>query len=211
VKTGLKASATLQDRRLVLVRAQMGHDLVRTFICIELPEPVKQKMEVLENQLRAIDAQVSWVKPGNVHLTLKFLGGVPPQEIDGVSQAAERAARGTAPFEVEVGGAGCFPSPRSPRVLWVGLAVVPDPLINLYKRLEEELAPLGFEREKRRFAPHLTIGRLRSPRNGSELAQKLISIGFEPQQFVAREVIVMRSQLKPTGSIYTPLSIIPLQ
>ena len=188
-----------------------SHDLIRTFICIELPESIKQKMELLENQLRGVDAQVSWVRPSNVHLTLKFLGGVPSHKIDRVSQAAERAARGVAAFEVEVAGAGCFPSARSPRVLWVGLGEVPDALAILYKNLEEELAALGFEREKRRFSPHLTIGRLRSPRNGAELAQKLIAIGFESERFAAREVIVMRSQLKPTGSIYTPLSVTPLQ
>ena len=188
-----------------------SQDLIRTFICIELPESIKQKMELLENQLRGVDAQVSWVRPSNVHLTLKFLGGVPTHKIDRVSQAAERAARDIAAFEVEVAGAGCFPSARSPRVLWVGLAGVPDPLANLYKRLEEELAALGFEPEKRRFAPHLTIGRLRSPRNGAELAQNLIAIGFESERFAAREVIVMRSQLKPTGSIYTPISVIPLE
>jgi 2'-5' RNA ligase len=184
-------------------------DLIRTFICLELPDSIKQKMELLENQLRGVDAQVSWVKPSNVHLTLKFLGGVPQHKIDRVSEALKRASRDTAPFEVEVTGAGCFPSPRSPRVLWVGLAGVPDLLANLYDNLEKELAALGFQREKRRFAPHLTIGRLRSPRNGAELAQKLIGIGFESETFVARQVIVMRSQLKPTGSIYTPITIIP--
>src|SRR5262249_31476646 len=149
------------------------------------------------------DAQVSWVRPSNVHLTLKFLGGVSQEKIEPLSEAVERASRNIPTFELEVGGTGCFPSVRSPRVLWVGLGSLPDPLVNLYDNLEQEVAALGFEREKRRFAPHLTIGRLRSPRNGAELAQKLIEIGFEPQSFLAREVIVMRSQLKPTGSIYT--------
>jgi len=188
-----------------------SQDLIRTFICIELPDSIKQKMELLQNQLRGVDAQVSWVKPSNVHLTLKFLGGVPSLKIDAVSQATERASRDTAAFELEVAGAGCFPSPRSPRVLWVGLADVPEPLVNMYKNLEDELTSLGFQREKRRFAPHLTIGRLRSPRNGAELAQKLIAAGFESEKFVAHQIIVMRSQLKPTGSIYTPIAIIPLQ
>src|SRR5262249_49707793 len=168
-------------------------------------------MEDLENRLRRIDAQVSWVKPSNVHLTLKFLGGVAADMIEAVSAAVERSARATTTFELEVQGTGCFPSPRSPRVFWVGLGTLPDALVQLYTSLEQELARLGFEREKRRFAPHLTIGRLRTPRNGAELAQKLIDIGFESEKFVAREVVVMRSQLKPTGSIYTPLSSSPLR
>jgi len=191
--------------------AAEGKELIRTFVCIEIPDSIKQKMEDLENRLRRIDAQVSWVKPSNVHLTLKFLGGVAADMIEAVSAAVERSARATTTFELEVQGTGCFPSPRSPRVFWVGLGSLPDALVQLYTSLEQELARLGFEREKRRFAPHLTIGRLRTPRNGAELAQKLIDIGFESEKFVAREVVVMRSQLKPTGSIYTPLSSSPLR
>ena len=185
-------------------------DSIRTFVCIEIPDSIKQRLEDLENQLRRVDAQVSWVKPSNVHLTLKFLGGVPVDRIDSVAEAAERASRGARVFDIEVGGAGCFPSPRNPRVFWVGLTALPEDLVRLHGRLEAELEPLGFEREARRFAPHLTIGRLRSPGTGAELARTLIDIGFEPQRFVARDLIVMRSQLKPTGSIYTPIKTIPL-
>jgi 2'-5' RNA ligase len=184
--------------------------LIRTFVCIEIPESIKQRLEDLERQLRGVDAQVSWVRPSNVHLTLKFLGGVPKERIDGVSAAAQRAAQGTGAFEVEVGGTGCFPSGRNPRVLWIGLTAVPDQLVRLHANLEAEFGSLGFEREHRRFAPHLTIGRLRSPRNGAELAQKLMDTGFQPEGFVAHELIVMRSEPKPTGSVYTPISIIPL-
>jgi 2'-5' RNA ligase len=185
--------------------------LIRTFVCIEIPTSIKQRIEELENGLRGIDAQVSWVKASNVHLTLKFLGGVGEDRIEAVSAAAGRAARATGPFEVVVGGAGCFPSPRSPRVLWVGLTVLPQELVRLHDSLEAEMHSLGFEREGRRFAPHLTIGRLRSPRNGAALVQKLIEIGFEPESYVANDLIVMRSELKPTGSIYTPISVVRLQ
>ena len=192
-------------------RESKGKDLIRTFVCIEIPGSIKQRMEELENQLRRIDAQVSWVKPSNVHLTLKFLGGVPTAKMNAVAAAAGRAATTTGPFEIVVGGTGCFPSPRSPRVLWVGLTALPQELLRLYASLEGELNSLGFEREARRFAPHLTIGRLRSPRNGPEVAQKLMEIGFEPEPYLASELIVMRSELKPTGSIYTPISVLPLQ
>lgn len=192
-------------------RDSEGKDAIRTFVCIEIPDSIKQRMEDLETQLRRIDAQVSWVRPSNVHLTLKFLGAVHTDKIDAVSQAAGRAASVTGPIEVEVGGTGCFPSPRSPRVLWIGITALPEELVRLHSSLETEMHSLGFEREARRFAPHLTIGRLRSPGNGAALAQKMMGIGFEPERFVAGEIIVMRSQLKPTGSIYTPLKIIRLQ
>ena len=94
-------------------------------------------------------------------------------------------------------------------MLWIGLREVPDGLKRLYQALEEEMADCGFPREGRRFAPHLTIGRFRSQQNARQLSERLLSAGFEPEGFQAREIIVMRSDLKPTGSIYTPLATLP--
>lgn len=185
-------------------------DAVRTFICIEIPESIKARIDQLQKTLKAIDAQVSWTKPSNIHLTLKFLGDVEETRIQKVVDAVERAAAGLSRFEVEVSGAGCFPSPRSPRILWIGFSEVPDALKQLRARVEEELARERFAREKRKFSPHLTIGRLRGPKNAPRLAEALIASGFNAEAFTASAVIVMRSDLKPTGSIYTPQAVITL-
>jgi 2'-5' RNA ligase len=184
--------------------------VIRTFICIEIPELIESRISRLQEALRQIEAQVSWTKPSNIHLTLKFLGGVEVSRIERVSKALERSANGISPFEVEVSGAGCFPSPRNPRVLWVGLSSVPERLQQLYSNIEDELAREGFSREKRKFSPHLTIGRIRTPNNAARVAEALIAAGFEPEAFIATEVILMRSDLKPTGSIYTPQAVLQL-
>jgi 2'-5' RNA ligase len=189
---------------------QRRGDVVRTFICIEIPELIKERIDRLQATLRAIEAQVSWTKPSNIHLTLKFLGGVEASRIADVCKAVERASSGISRFEVEVGGAGCFPSPRNPRVLWVGFSVVPESLKRLYANIDQELAQEGFPREKRKVSPHLTIGRIRTPHNAPRVADALIANGFEPETFKATEVIVMRSDLKPTGSIYTPQAVVKL-
>jgi len=188
-----------------------SHDTIRTFIAIETPESIKSRIARLQEQLRRIEAKVSWTKPANVHLTLKFLGYVEASRIASVSEAVARAANGIAPFELEVGGAGCFPSPRNPRVLYVGLPDLAEPLKALHSNVENELGREGFPKEKRRFSPHLTIGRLRTSQNASTLAEALQATGFENKTFVVREIIVMRSDLKPTGSIYTPQSVINLR
>src|SRR5512145_2279634 len=91
--------------------------VIRTFICIEIPVSIKSRIDKLQETLRQIDALVSWTKPSNIHLTLKFLGGVEASRINRTIKALERASNGIGSFEVEVGGTGCFPSPRSPRVL----------------------------------------------------------------------------------------------
>ncbi|MEK6303119.1 MAG: RNA 2',3'-cyclic phosphodiesterase [Acidobacteriota bacterium] len=184
---------------------------IRTFICIEVPESVKERIGRLQQTLARHDAKISWVKPSNIHLTLKFLGDVAAARIPAVCSAVERAARLSGAFEIEVGGAGCFPSAKSPGVFWVGLTAVPDLLSQLHVLIEEELASEDFPREARRFSPHLTIGRVRLPKNANQVAEALIATDFEPETFRATEVIVMRSELKPTGSIYTPQVIIELK
>jgi 2'-5' RNA ligase len=141
---------------------------------------------------------------------LKFLGDVTRSRIERVTRAVERAASSITPFEIEVGGAGCFPSPRSPRVLWIGLAGLPDSLRQLHARIEDELYGEGFPREAKRFSPHLTIARVRTPKNANRIAEELLATGFESEMFQAREVIVMRSELNPSGSAYTPQAVILL-
>jgi 2'-5' RNA ligase len=185
-------------------------DTVRTFICIEIPASISERIGNLQTELKAVDAQVSWTKPSNIHLTVKFLGAVEPTRIQNVARAVQRAGLGINEFEIEISGAGCFPSTRNPRVLWIDLSEVPDALRQLYANLEDELDRQGFAREKRKFSPHLTIGRLRGPKNATLLAEMLTESGFKPERFTASEIIVMRSDLKPTGSIYTPQAVIKL-
>ena len=189
---------------------QHGAEDIRTFICIEIPESIKERIAQLQEMLRQVDAQVSWTRPSNIHLTLRFLGGVPASRIERIGQAVERAANCVRPFQVEVSGTGCFPSPRSPRVLWVGCSSVPEGLQELCANIDNELARVGFARENQKFSPHLTIGRLRASRNAGLLAEQLNMVGFEPENFEAQEIIVMRSNLKPAGSIYTPQATIKL-
>jgi len=193
-----------------LARDKEPTDVIRTFICIEIPQSIKDRINKLQENLRQIDAQISWTKPPNIHLTLKFLGGVEAARIERVKKALKRAANGIGPFEVKVSGSGCFPSARSPRVLWVGFSNVPELLQHLYSNIEDMFAREGFEREKRKFSPHLTIGRIRTPHNAARVAEALIASGFESEAFVANEVILMRSELKPTGSVYTPQTVLRL-
>jgi len=168
-----------------------------------MPEEIQEQLEELQRTLIPIGAQVSWVKKTNIHLTLKFLGEVPRSRVDSIGAGVARAASVTAPFEIEVRGTGCFPSLRSPRVLWVGLGKVPDALGRLQTALESELEREGFPRDPKNFAPHLTIGRLRSQTKARPLVEALKSMDFGAINFRASEICVMRSDLKPTGAAYT--------
>ena len=194
-------------------RARMSRsddEIIRTFVCIDISASIRERIGALQRSLQRGGAQASWVKPSNIHLTLKFLGGVSQSQITRLNGAVERAAASISPFRVTVGGVGCFPSAHSPRVLWVGLTDVPEPLARLHARIEDEMAGEGFPREAKTFSPHLTIARLRAPRNARQLADALMASGFEAESFGATEVLVMRSDLKPNGAVYTPQAVIKL-
>lgn len=180
-------------------------NFVRTFICLEVPESIKERIAQLQQALKEHNAKISWVKPSSIHLSLKFLGDVEASRIPAVCSAVERAAHLVEQFEIEVGGAGCFPSAKSPRVFWIGLTAVPDQLARLHALIEKELSREEFPREPRKFSPHLTIGRVRSPQNAGLVAGELMATGFSTASFQVTEVIVMRSDLNPSGSIYSPL------
>ena len=95
-------------------------------------------------------------------------------------------------------------------MLWVGLAPLPDELRRLHSNIEAELEGAGFAREAKRFAPHLTIGRVRDPFKAKPSVENLLAAGFAAETFRASEVIVMRSELHPSGSIYTPQAVVHL-
>jgi len=183
---------------------------IRIFICIELPGTVQALFAEIQASLKEIGADVSWVKPSNIHLTLKFLGDVPEQKVPVIWAAVEKAALAVSAMEIQVRGAGCFPTARNPRVLWVGIQPVPSPLRELQELIDVGLSTKGYTREDRPFSPHLTIGRVKSPQNLQALIRKLQALDFESKIVTVREVTVMRSDLKPTGALYTPIRVFPL-
>jgi 2'-5' RNA ligase len=153
---------------------------MRLFVAIELDEPSRAALAALAGRLGAGGDPVAWVPPANFHLTLKFLGEAPAERLPEIEAACGRAAAPAQPFEILLRGAGAFPSPRRPRVIWAGVEAppadlapparspsepppLPRGLIDLAARVEAEIAPLGFPTEKRPFSAHVTIGRVREP------------------------------------------------
>lgn len=184
---------------------------MRTFIAIELPEEIKKEIERVQAPLKKTDAYVSWVKPGNIHVTLKFLGEVPEDKIDEVFSGTEQAVKGTKRFTMSLKGMGTFPDIKRPRVIWIGAGSGETELSQMAKRIEGEMEKIGFPKEKRGFSAHFTIGRVKSPKNIEKLMEMVKSSDFQTEDIVVNQVVVMRSQLHPAGAIYTPLKKIPLE
>lgn len=190
----------------------MSEPVLRTFIAIALDEALRISLRDVQNQLKrqTPPGSVKWVAPDGIHLTLKFLGDTPANRVAEVAAALRAACAGAAPFEFVVEGRGCFPNMRRPRVVWVAVRDHGRALASLQAAIEREVAPLGWPTEERGFNPHLTLGRVAKGADSHTAA--LIGQAVERteveligiQQVFA--VSLIKSDLRPTGAIYTPLA-----
>jgi 2'-5' RNA ligase len=180
--------------------------LIRSFLAIELPKPILKKIEEVQGDLRSTHADVRWVNPEKIHLTLKFFGNIEESRIDLLLKSIEEPIRNTLPFSLKVRGVGAFPNLKNPRVIWIGLVNGREVLISFQKQIETQLEKIGIQPEDRPFNPHLTLGRMRSSRGKVELAGRMEKHKEEEfGDFQVERVILFKSDLRPTGPIHTPL------
>jgi len=178
---------------------------VRLFLAV-FPPPASRALAARTiDALRRPNDGVSWVKEENLHYTMRFIGEVGEDGAKRVEQAADEAASGVAAFDAVLGDLGAFPSVRKARVIWIGLASGGDALSGLAARLADALDRRGWERERQKFQPHLTLGRVREPnRDWGPAFGSATRVGAEAAgRFRVTQLLVVHSQLNPGGSIYT--------
>jgi 2'-5' RNA ligase len=181
---------------------------IRTFIAVGLDKAVHGRAVALQQSLAECGAEVKWVEPENLHVTLLFLGEVPDRDVPSVCRVVAEGGAGLAPFAMTVERAGCFPNPRRPRVLWAGVGEGTQELVVLHDALEPPLLDLGcYRREERQYTPHITLGRVRGDRPANTLTAALARhAGWQAGRMQVREVLVMSSELTPQGPVYTVMS-----
>ncbi len=190
--------------------------LLRVFIAVEIPLSIRQAIHSQTESLRAALGRdlVRWTPIENMHLTLKFIGDVSPANVDLLEQMLIAGTKDCAPFSMDVGGLGSFPTPRRARVIWIGIHA-PAALASLQRGIESAAARLGYEEEARPFSPHLTIGRVKQPISASD--QQKVRAALEKAQVGAlgqadvTAVHLFKSDLKPSGAEYTSLFSAPLK
>lgn len=183
---------------------------MRSFIAIELPGEVKASLAEIQQSLKKSGADIRWVKTDNIHLTLKFLGDIEEKSIPGIVQALKGACRNHKVFSIDISGIGSFPVKKSPRVLWSGISDNGE-LMQLQAEIDETMASLGFDPERRTFSPHLTIGRFRSSRGRGALLDKIELIKHDSfGLFDVRSIYLIKSDLKPSGAVYSRIGEFPL-
>ncbi len=184
--------------------------VIRAFIAVNITPEIGQMLETIlrELQLDLKGVPVRWVPVKNIHITLKFLGDVSESNLDVLKKIISGEAAAHSSFEISVRGLGAFPSTKRPRVIWVGVQA-PAELAALQRAIEHETAKLGYPREDRPFSPHLTIGRVSRNANTNDL-QRIGSVVMEAkpgyvEAAKVEEVYLYRSDLQPSGALYTPL------
>lgn len=188
---------------------------MRTFIAIELPKEIKEALSRLQEQLKESGADVKWVEPENIHLTLKFLGERDEKKVKQISATLEETAVNHYTYSARISSLGSFPKIDSPRVIWVGIEKGDEETKKIAWELEEKIAKAGIPKEEREFSSHITIGRTRSPANKEKLvaalknqSEKLITENLE---FTVGKITLFESTLTPKGPVYTVLKVANLK
>jgi 2'-5' RNA ligase len=177
---------------------------IRAFVAIDLPDDVRQALvkaraDIAERFPR--DA-VRWVKPQNIHLTLRFLGNMAQERLPVFTAGMDELAGKCQAFDLQLAGVGCFPNARRPRVLWIGIDGAKDRLMSVQANVEDLVVSSGWKRESRRFHPHLTLGRVKDSRKVAESSiqwGRIIQRGLIP----VGAIHLIESTLTPDGAIYT--------
>jgi 2'-5' RNA ligase len=182
---------------------------MRTFVAIELPPEIKGALARLQEQLKSSGADVKWVEPENIHLTLKFLGERDEKKIAKITQILEETAKNKNPFQIRISSLGAFPKVDFPRVIWVGIDKGDNETKEIAEGLEEKIAQIGIPKEERPFSSHITIGRVRSPVNRQNLVRDLKNLenklGGQNLEFTVTKTTLFKSTLTPKGPLYEVL------
>lgn len=184
----------------------MNPDSIRCFVAVEIPDRIQDLLLMIQQNFRKEIFASSWTKKGNYHLTLKFLGGVEEQKIDRIRTVLDSIAAVNSPFSVEIGGIGVFPNWERPRVLWVGLKQGGIQIKTLAKTINNELISLDFPQDTR-FTPHFTLARFKKQIDLKAYTDLLMKYNtLDNAKFKVKDFAIIRSKLRPTGAVYSPLS-----
>lgn len=182
---------------------------VRSFLAVEIPDPVRRSIAEATRRWRPRFPRATWVRPENLHLTVKFLGEVGEGRLRRLGDALEPVLAPLPAVTVRLAGSGCFPPRGRARVGWIGGEA--EGLGAVVAAVEGTAAKIGFERERRRWSLHLTVARPRDPWLESDAAAfRELGEELDLPAFTAREVVLFASELRPGGAVYTPLRSFPL-
>jgi RNA 2',3'-cyclic 3'-phosphodiesterase len=184
---------------------------MRTFIAIDTPDHIKREMTKVQSELRRSAADVRWETSDKFHITLKFLGETKETMVDDIIENIQALCSKFSPFALQYDRVGCFPNMKNPRVIWIGCRDISQNLSKIKIMLDKELKQFGIESEERAFHPHITLGRVKSEREIKNLIPIIENLTFKSEVIECGQILIMKSILKPSGSVYSTLKSIILK
>jgi len=178
---------------------------MRCFVAVELDPALRSPLARMLREQLPRTRDVRWVSERQLHVTLKFLGDVNDGQLPGICDAVAAAAARLTPFPLRLGELGCFPNPRSARVLWCGVEDADGGCAAWLQHADPALAQLGFPPENRAFHPHITLGRSRNAAGTGVIRRVLEEVSAPaPREMTVTRVVLFESRLGPGGAQYTP-------
>jgi len=175
---------------------------MRLFIAVNISENNHKKIAGIRTILKKAGADIKWVTDENIHITLKFLGDTGEEKLAGIKAKIETAIAGTKQFEICLDCCGFFPSEISPRIFFIGIKNGSKNLSGIAGKLDAELSEIGFSKETRPFAAHITIGRFRSGKGSEKLAKEAVKFPGETIRETVEKISLIKSTLTPAGPVY---------
>ena len=190
--------------------------VLRLFLALDIPPRARETIVSIQNRFKTLDLHASWVRPGNIHLTLKFLGNTPSERIANIKKGVSEVAESTHVFKVGLDRLGVFPNFKNHRTLWIGLKNPHNNLKVVQENIDEKMEQLGFPKEEKKFNPHITLARIKQlkgeiSKNFKDLKHEVESaLPVEEEPFQVDSIRLIQSELTPKGSIFKLLGEFPL-
>jgi len=175
---------------------------------VDTPADVRRELVRVREDLRRLRADVRWEPDGKLHCTLKFLGEVSERILPALGDALAAISARTPPMEVRYAGLGCFPDIRRPKIIWAGIRS--GGLAAIAESVDMTCTGFGIAREQRPFHAHVTLGRVKSLVSSDDLLSRIESVTFDSPTVMIREILLVQSTLKPSGSVYSTVRSFPL-
>ena len=183
----------------------MAESLLRTFISVSLPKEIVNIKKMLQSTIDSKGVEIKWVRDGNMHLTLKFIGHTPEVSVDDINKTLKSVTEDFSSISLSIVGSGCFPRPERARTLWVGIAGEKDKLDDFVDAINISLEPFGFPIQERKFIPHVTLARIKYPQKYTPDVTQFLNTTFAELPMKISRINLMSSQLFSKGAVYTIL------
>ena len=188
----------------------MNEKILRTFIAVPVPADLRSKKTMLYSTIDESKGNINWVKNNQLHLTIKYLGNTPESEFEKIITNINNITNKMVPFRLNIENTGCFPVPERPRVLWMGIKGILEPLHELVMMIEESMDNLGFPKEQNDYHPHITLAKIKYPQKITPDISLFLNSTYDPIVLEVDRVQFFSSELLPSGTIYTLIKSFPL-